>query len=1375
MDYQRPSGFRFLAGGVDLRNPPDSIAPNKYACALNVRWYAKQGLRARPGYLSLFRTAAGQPVTDVRAYSTLGTDELPRWIACDTNYGIYLDTGNLLITLAGGAGGVSLIPFRPAASPQSWMYVASNADYQKLSAPAPHTNAVVVQKVGIQEPTLQVEAAPLSFEYTDFSALATDWVNGGTAGALSDAVRISDTVLAVFPDPANTNRVSCQVGVGVQYQIGELTNQGIVQDVLPPIPAGLTIQAIRYWSGTSGRATIVPSQLPLGTEIPGVISAGYLRRGALVELGGSEVDMVLSVVDGPGGLVSFDVVTTATFAAGNALAGVPAIVVDAATAAAITAAEISTVVTAGVGTLTQTLAASPFGTELGASGLFPQEDDYVHLSVLISNPTQILELKLLFNVDPSDSSFEENAYYYSIAPSILAAVVTGQTTQTAAAIAATEASASTQNLESSIANLTAQAASATAAPEQEAIRAQIAALQNQLNANFTPVQTAGSTVTGSSQWTEILFPVSSLQRIGNNQAVSLVNTNAVQVYVNVASITAQWENAVYYPVGYEIVDPSNHIQSVTTAGISGATQPVWNDSGGTTSDGTVVWTDLGLYSTSVSVSISSFWIGGGGQPDVGDVGADYSYQCKPRSSLTGVPGNPTPDMRYGVRPRRQPVIVKTSALAAPDPQVDTWDIYRYGGSVTSYRYVGSAPIGSDWTDTYFDDSIATNNTMATDDFEPWPSVDLPYSQMGGVTVCGQWLTVAGTLPATVTRWLPGTLVIVGGLQGFTLRSRPTLLSAGVYLFELEEAAGFGSQSPFQVQEPILARQCLQSVWGPDANGVFFGVMDSLRPGVVSWSKPYAPDAVPSANNKEICSPNEPLLGGAVRAGISLVFSPSRWWALYPDFNNPGAYTPVESPVGRGGVSSFAHVCDGARVFFWTRDGIAATDSGPFQSLTEEDLYTLWNHDGAAGANVVRNGVTFYAPDYSKASTFRLGISNNYLYASYQDTGGIWRVLVCDLASGAWVQDQYADQITAAWGLHGQPGTLLSDTSPAYTRMVLASTGGKVFQSQDLATDAGTGIPCVVGTFQWDGGDQRAQPQFGDLYLDCFPSVTLLAQPVWLSAPVGPVTPIAAATTRTYTPISLGGSTLAKYIGLQISWQESFSSGLFTSLELWQPSLIPQPEITTDRVGDWIDCGRPGNKFFQGLLVKADTFNVAKNVMIQDSDSLALHVLQPAAIKQSGESIQAYSFIKPFVAHLVRDVPQDSVPWRRWSLEYIWQPCPEFAQTWQSQATAHGLQGYMSIYRIEAAYSAPMPVDLSIGVEDGTAPAMITLPATVGYQKLLLTPTFNKFQLATYTATSNAPCALFLEDWIVWLLPWNRQGPAIRYTNLGGSFGDKAEI
>jgi uncharacterized protein (TIGR03437 family) len=55
-----------------------------------------------------------------------------------------------------------------------------------------------------------------------------------------------------------------------------------------------------------------------------------------------------------------------------------------------------------------------------------------------------------------------------------------------------------------------------------------------------------------------------------------------------------WQASHAFAVGQEIVDPLGNAQLVTTAGTTGATAPAWNETvNGTTTDGTVLWTDVG--------------------------------------------------------------------------------------------------------------------------------------------------------------------------------------------------------------------------------------------------------------------------------------------------------------------------------------------------------------------------------------------------------------------------------------------------------------------------------------------------------------------------------------------------------------------------------------------------------------------------------------------------------------------------------------------------------------------------------------------------------------------------------------------------------------
>jgi hypothetical protein len=297
---------------------------------------------------------------------------------------------------------------------------------------------------------------------------------------------------------------------------------------------------------------------------------------------------------------------------------------------------------------------------------------------------------------------------------------------------------------------------------------------------------------------------------------------------------------------------------------------------------------------------------------------------------------------------------------------------------------------------------------------------------------------------------------------------------------------------------------------------------------VAYSKSNAPDSAPDRYNLELCPPSEVLITGFIKGGVALVASLKRWWALYPQFGNSvQRYNPVEQSVGRGISAPFGYCTDGASVYFWAKDGICSTDGGPHANLTDADLYNLFPHEGVIGQNVVRNGTTYYAPDYNRAGTFRLAISAQYLFADYQDSTGTQRTLVMDRRTNGWSQDVYANPMACHYGQQ--------ETAPPV--LLMGDTTGHVYYENGCVGDNGAAISCQVATFEWDGGDDRAQPLFGDSYLDCIPRVALTVTPVTQGSAAAAATTIAASTTRTFAPISIIGGELQKYMGLQIDWTE----------------------------------------------------------------------------------------------------------------------------------------------------------------------------------------------------------------------------------------------
>lgn len=65
-----------------------------------------------------------------------------------------------------------------------------------------------------------------------------------------------------------------------------------------------------------------------------------------------------------------------------------------------------------------------------------------------------------------------------------------------------------------------------------------------------------------------------------------------------------WQASTAYALGQPVlpVTQNGHLYWASTAGTSGSTQPTWPTNGGTVTDGTVVWTDLGTTATLVQLS-----------------------------------------------------------------------------------------------------------------------------------------------------------------------------------------------------------------------------------------------------------------------------------------------------------------------------------------------------------------------------------------------------------------------------------------------------------------------------------------------------------------------------------------------------------------------------------------------------------------------------------------------------------------------------------------------------------------------------------------------------------------------------------------------------
>jgi hypothetical protein len=401
---------------------------------------------------------------------------------------------------------------------------------------------------------------------------------------------------------------------------------------------------------------------------------------------------------------------------------------------------------------------------------------------------------------------------------------------------------------------------------------------------------------------------------------------------------------------------------------------------------------------------------------------DAIYRYTYRSSATGATSNPSPSSIAISLP-----VSSTDLTAVPsvDPQVDKIDWYRQDAGLLEFTYVGTSPNSTvPFTDTLLDLEVAGNPLLQFDNFQPFPSIDLP--KAGVVNIAAGSIT--GTLNVTWvsgnqfnTRWLPGTIMVIGTVA-YTLYNRPTSATSVIVILPGDVPTAL-TNLPYEIAEPDLAAQPMPSMWGPTDNVNFmFACGDHLRPGVLYWTKGNNPDSAPDTNQEDVTSPSEPLMNGAIVSGIAMVFSTERAWLIYPNFFNALAtvtgvagsqFSLVESIATRGLYIRNCICTDGGgNVFFRGKDGIYVSPGGTgAQSITDADLFNIFPHEGFKPVPITRAGYTIYPPDDTKPESQSLRSANGYVYYDYLDATSVPRTLVFDIQAKAWVVDVYGVPVT----------------------------------------------------------------------------------------------------------------------------------------------------------------------------------------------------------------------------------------------------------------------------------------------------------------------------------------------------------------------------
>ena len=442
-----------------------------------------------------------------------------------------------------------------------------------------------------------------------------------------------------------------------------------------------------------------------------------------------------------------------------------------------------------------------------------------------------------------------------------------------------------------------------------------------------------------------------------------------------------------------------------------------------------------------------------------DVQVRYVY----RSTATGATSNPSPESA----PQTIPVTSNTyTSVWSPDPQVDVVDYYRLDSTTSDFTYVNTGPndnlggsggigINTPVSDSLTDAELGTQ-LLNFDNFEPVPSIDLPQKGIcnvsGGVITWVSGGAIGGTATGFNPRWLAGTEILIGSPTSlaYTLIARPvsnTITIPGV---------PDGTNLAYQIEEPTLGAQTLQHMMGPTDNVLYaFAWGDPIRPGVLYWSEGNNLDAWPDTNQVDITDPNDALVGGDIAGPLGCIFSVSRSWIIVPNFFNALAnvtgvegstWTYQKTAIERALFMEWCVAIQGDLIFFRGPDGLYVSVRGSKEkSITDDSLYPIFPHEGSVPASVVRQGVTVVPPDDTLPQLQRLKAVKGFIYYDYQGIDGNFHTLVFDISTMGWVWDA----LTPAATVHA------SDDGVSLQGVLVGCVDGSVRQLSSTGTETAT--------------------------------------------------------------------------------------------------------------------------------------------------------------------------------------------------------------------------------------------------------------------------------------------------------------------------------
>lgn len=611
------------------------------------------------------------------------------------------------------------------------------------------------------------------------------------------------------------------------------------------------------------------------------------------------------------------------------------------------------------------------------------------------------------------------------------------------------------------------------------------------------------------------------------------------------------------------------------------------------------------YAFTIGVPQSAVYAAGAPLPTIsggGDItGSGYYWRWQLRHTITGaksIPGAPTYTAQTLAGDSvsfADPAILITGLLARD--QEFTWDLYRFGGTVAAWKFIGSVGnrSGLAVVDDFTDLEIESAEVLPTDAesilYAPFLSPDILRQNVVVFTTAAT-ATASGVTGGSGSlvrsngfnpNWIPGTTILLNG-TAYTIAR--VISPQTLYLYEdLGGDLGAINWSVADAQESGFP---VGRMFGPFGSGQFglynFAVGNPRAAGTLFWTNGNDPDSVSLPNSLDITGPSEPLQNGCIWDGRVWVWSSERLFQIIPDLTNPGQFVAKFVPGSKGMVDIWAFAV-GDGVYWKSKDGIYQYGGSGLLNLSDHQLYDLLGHDGQNGSGRALPdpeggpSITVEPPDPNRSQNQRMCWYDGVIYFDYVDTLGRPTTL------------SYDTHITKGWTLDrfSIGGPVCHFPELGYHTLLIGI--GHKLDWMTGNTDEGAAIELGIMSGADLLGDLRTEKVIGDAFVGSTTNGSSLTGKVLADLNERVVASAIIPPSGSYQQtifnvnqgyLNFGDAAISRTVGFWIH------GDVLDEVHItdWEPSWVPKVERVEQRATDWSDDGTKRSKYLKACIIRS---------------------------------------------------------------------------------------------------------------------------------------------------------------------------------------------